>query len=121
MKQKEGGFLAILLHTLGASLLGNLLFIRGFNKWIRLLLCVIDTYRKYAWVIPLRDKRGIRTTNAFQKPLKESNRKPKKILVHKGSDFYTSSIKSWLEKNDIEMYSAHSEGRSVVAGRFIRT
>ena len=66
-------------------------------------------------------KKGITITNAFQKILKESNRKPNKIWVDKGSEFYNSSMKSWLEKNDIEMYSTHNEGKSVIAERFIRT
>ena len=91
--------------------------------------CVIDIYSKYAWVIPWKDKKGITITNAFQKILKESNRrraksechKPNKIWVDKGSEFYNSSVKSWLEKNGIELYSTHSKGKSVVAERFIRT
>ena len=53
--------------------------------------------------------------------LDESNRKPNKIWVGKGSEFYSTSIKSLLEKNAIEMYSAHNEGKSVVAKRFLRT
>ena len=53
--------------------------------------------------------------------LKESNRKPNKIWVDKGSGFYNSSFKKWLKHNDIEMYSIHNEGKSVVAERFIRT
>ena len=57
----------------------------------------------------------------FKKVLKEFNRKPNKIWVDKKSEFYNRSIKSWLEKNAIEMYSAHNEGKSVVAERFIRT
>ena len=60
-------------------------------------------------------------TNAFQKFLKESSRKPNKIWVDKGSEFYNRSVKSWLEKNNIEMYSTLNEGNSVVAGRFFRT
>ena len=59
-------------------------------------------------VIPLKDKNGITINNAFQNFLKESNRKPKKIWVDKDSEFYNRSIKSWLEKNDTEMYSTHS-------------
>ena len=39
----------------------------------------------------------------------------------KGSEFYIRSMKSWLEKNDIKMYSTHNEGKSVVAERFIGT
>ena len=53
--------------------------------------------------------------------LKKSNRKPNKIWVDKGSEFYNRSMKSWLEKNDIEMYLTHNEGKSVFAERFIRT
>ena len=75
-----------------------------FNKEIHFLICVIDNYSKYAWIIPLKDKKGITITNAFQKILDESNRKPKKIWVDKDSDFYNRSMKSWLQDNDIEMY-----------------
>ena len=69
----------------------------------------------------MRDRKSVTITNAFQKILKESNRKPNKIWIDKGSEFCNSSMKSWLEKNDIEMYSTHNEGKSVVAERFIRT
>ena len=53
--------------------------------------------------------------------LDDSNRKPNKIWVDKGSDFYNSSFKRWLKDNYIEMYSIHNEGKSVVAEEFIRT
>ena len=92
-----------------------------FDKGFRFLLCVIDNFRKYAWVVPLKDKKGITITNAFQNILDGSNRKPNKIWVDKGSEFYNSLFKKWLKDNDIEMYSIHSEGKSVVAERFIRT
>ena len=62
--------------------------INKFNKGFRFLLCVIDIYSKYAWVILLKNKNCITITNAFQKLLKESNRKPNKIWVDKGSAFY---------------------------------
>ena len=84
-------------------------------------MCVIDIFSKYAWVLPLKDKKGITITNAFQKILKESNRKPNKIWVDKGSEFYNNSFKKWLKYNDTEMYSIHNEGKSVVTERFIRT
>ena len=95
--------------------------ISKFNKGIRFLLCVIDIFSKYAWVVPLKDKKGVIIVNAFQKILDDSERKPIKIWVDKSNEFYNRSIKSWLEKNDIEMYSRHNEGKSVVAERFIRT
>ena len=56
----------------------------------------------------------------FKKILNNSNRKPNKIWVDKGSEFYNNSFKKWLKDNDIEMYSIHNEGKSVVAERFIR-
>ena len=68
----------------------------------------------------MKDEKDIAIANAFQKISKESNRKRNKIWIDKGSRFYNRSVKSWLEKNDIEIYSTHNEGKSVVAERFIR-
>ena len=97
--------------------------ISKFNKGFRSLLCFIDIFSKYAWllVVPLKDKKGISIVNAFQKILDNSGRKPNKIWVDKGSEFYNNSFKKWLKDNDIEMYCVHNEGKSVVAERFIRT
>ena len=66
-------------------------------------------------------KKGIRIANAFQNILKESDHNLNKIWVDKGSEFYNRSMKSWLGKNDIEMYATHNEGKSVAAERCIRT
>ena len=95
--------------------------ISKFNKGFRFLLCVIDIFSKYAWVVPLKDKKGISIVNAFQKMLDKSERKPNKIWVDKGNEFDKNSFKKWLKDNDIEMYPIHNEGKSVVAERFIRT
>ena len=83
--------------------------ISKFNKGFRFLLCVTDMFTKYVWVIPLKDKKGVSIVNAFQK-IKESGRKPNKIWVDKGSEFYNGSFKKWLKDNDIEMYSIYNEG-----------
>ena len=104
----------------GANL-ADMQLISKSNKGFRFLLCVIDIYSKYAWVIPLKYKKGISIVNGFQKILKEYNRKPNKIWVDKGSEFYNNYFKKWLKDNDIKMYSIHNEGKSVVAERFIRT
>ena len=69
----------------------------------------------------MKDKKGITITNAFQKILKESNRKTNEICFDKGSEFYNTSKKLLLEEDGIEMYSTHNEGKSVIAERFIRT
>ena len=105
---------------MGADL-ADMQLISKFNKGFRSLLCVIDICSKYAWVFLLKDKKGVSIVNAFQKILDDSNRKPNKISVDKGSEFYNNSFKKWLKENDIEMYSIHNEGKSVVAERFIRT
>ena len=89
------------------------------NKAIKYLLCAIDLFSKYAFVVPLKDKKGI--VNAFNKIKKQSNRKPKKIWVDQGGEFYNRVFKKWLSDNDIIMYSTFNEGKSVVAERFIRT
>ena len=101
--------------------LADMQLICKFNKGFIFLLCVIDIYSKYAWVIPLKDKKGITISNTFQKILDESNHKLNKIWIDKSSEFYNRTMKSWLEKNDIEMYSTHNEGKSIIAERFIRT
>ena len=60
--------------------------IRKLNEEIRFLLCVIDIFSKHAWVITLKDNNVIIIINTFQKILKESNLKPRKIWVDKGND-----------------------------------
>ena len=91
--------------------LADMQLIRKYNKGIKYLLCVIDLFSEYAWVAPLKDKKGATSTNAFQKILDSSKRKPNKIWVGLSSGFYNNSFKELLKDNDISMYSI----------RFIRT
>ena len=91
------------------------------NKGIKYVLCAIDLYSKDAFVIPLKDKKGISIVNAIDKIIKQSKRKPNKIWVDQGSEFYNRVFKKWLSDNDIIMYSTFNECKSVVAERFIRT
>ena len=101
--------------------LADMQLLSKFNKGFRFLLCVIDIFSKYAWIVPLKDTKGISIVNAFQIILKESNHKPNKIWVDKGSEFYNNSFLKWLKDNDIEMYSTNNEEKSVIAERFIKT
>ena len=101
--------------------LADIQLLSKFNTGFRFLLSVIDIFSKYAWVIALKDKKGISIVNAFQKILKESNRKPSKIWVVRGSEFYNIFVKKWLQDNDFVMYSANNEGKSIIVERFIRT
>ena len=91
-----------------------------YNKGIKNLLCAIDLFSKYAWVVPLKDKRGISIVNAFQKIISKG-RKPNKIWVDQSGEFYNKLFKRFLKINNIEMYSKYNYGKSVVAERFIRT
>ena len=78
--------------------------ISKINKRFRFLLSVIDVFSKYAWIVPLKDKKGVSIVNAFQKILDKSGCKPNKIWLDKGSEFYNNHFKKWLKDNDIEMY-----------------
>ena len=101
--------------------LADMQLLSKFNKGFRFLLCVIDIFSKYAWVIPLKDKKGVSIVNAFQKILDDSKRRPNKTWVDKGSEFYNNSFKKGLQGIDIVMYATNNEGKSVVAEIFIRT
>ena len=100
--------------------LADMQLLSKYNKGIRYLLCVVDLFSRYAWVIPLKNKKGESIVEGFKKILDDSNRKPNKIWVDHGSEFYNNKFKSFLKKN-IEMYSTYNEGKSVVAERFIKT
>ena len=91
-----------------------------YNKGIKYLLCAIDLFSKYAWVIPMKDKKSTSIVNAFKKIMSEG-RKPNKIWVDQGSEFYDKPFTDFLKINNIDMYSTYNEGKSVVAERFIRT
>ena len=116
---KKEKYIHHLKTIFGVDSLAVMQLICKFYERIRFLLCVIDIYSKYAWVVPLKDKKVITIVNAFQKILDDSKRKPNKIWMHKGSEFYSRSMESWLKKNDIEMFSTHNERKSVVVEKFI--
>ena len=86
------------------------------NKY---LSCAVDLFRKYGWVFPLKNKRGLSIVNAFQKVVSKE-RKPN-IRVDQGSEFYNNLFKRFLKINNIEMYSTYNEEKSVVGERFVRT
>ena len=65
-----------------------------FNKGIKYLLCTIDIFSKYVWVISLKDKTGTITVNAFKKII-SNGRKPNKIWVHQGRKFYNNPLKGF--------------------------
>ena len=72
------------------SRFGRHAIIKYKNNGIKYLLCAIDLYSKYAFVIPLKDKKGISIVKAFDKIIRQSNRKPNKIWVDQGGEFYNN-------------------------------
>ena len=91
-----------------------------YDEGIKYLLCATDLFSKYAWVAPIKNKKGTGVVIAFQKIISEG-RKPNKIWVDQGSEFYNNFFKDFLKINNIEMYSTYNVEKSVVAERFIRT
>ena len=91
-----------------------------YNKGIRYLMYEIDLCSKCAWVVPLKDKRGITIVNAVEKMISK-RRKPNEIWFVQGGEFYNTLFKRFLKIIKIEMYSTYNEGKSVVAEKFIRT
>ena len=104
------------------------------NKGTKYLLCAIDLFSRYAGVAPWKVKRAVNFVNAFQKMLdsstelhsksreaKSKGRKPNKIWVDKGGEFYNNIFKRFLKINNVDMYSKKNEGKPVVSERFVRT
>ena len=89
------------------------------NKGYRYLLTCIDIFSKYAFVIPLKDKKGITIKNSLQKIF--NKRKPKFLWTDNGKEFYNNQVNDLLEKNNIKLYSTNnSEIKSSVIERFNR-
>ena len=85
------------------------------NDGYRFLLLVIDTFSKYGWIIPLKDKKGETVAKAFKLIFKEG-RRPEKLWTDKGREFYNQNIKDL-----IELYSTENEEKSSIVERWIRT
>ena len=100
--------------------LADMQLLSKYNKGIKYLLCAIDIFSKYAWVVPLKDERGISIVNAFQKIISEEII-PNKMQVDQSGKFYNKLFKRFLRINNNEMYSTYNERKSVVAERFMRT
>ena len=95
-------------------------YITKYNNNYIFLLTVIDTFTKYAWAIPLKNKSDLSMTNGFKILLSE-HRKPKKLWVDRGSEFYNKTIKSLLKEFETKLYSTYSDLKAVFIARFNRT
>ena len=91
------------------------------NNGFRYMMNIIDVFSKFAWSVPLKDKRGDTVTEAFKKVVKSSDRLPKFLWVDQGKEFYNKNMDVWLKKNSITRYSTFGEHKSAVIERFNRT
>ena len=98
-----------------------------YNNNYKFILTVIDIFKKYAWAIPLKNKSGLSITNGFKIVLSESpqggseSRKPEKLWVDKGSEFYNKTFESLLKEYETKIYSTYSDLKAVFIERFNRT
>ena len=104
----------------GGADLADMQSLSKYNKVIKYLLCAIDLFSKYGWLVPLKDKRGISIVNQFQNIISK-RRKSNKIWVDQGGRFCNKHFKRFLKINKFEMYSTYNQGKSALAKRFIRT
>ena len=93
--------------------------LKKYNNGFQYIINIIDLYSRYAWSIPIKNKTGKSIVEAFDS-LSES-KKPKKLWVDNGTEFYNKIFKKWLNDNNIEMYSTFNEGKAVLTERFNRT
>ena len=89
------------------------------NKNVKYLLCVINVFTKYAWIEPLKDKKGKKVLNTFIEIVNESNSKPNKLWVDQEREFYNKLMQVWLNNNDILMDFTYNKGKSIITERFI--
>ena len=91
------------------------------NRNVKYLFCVIDFSTKYAAVKHLKDKKVKTILNYFIELVNKSKRKPNKLWVDQGREFYNKPVQEWLDNRDILICLTHNEGKSVIAERFIET
>ena len=91
-----------------------------YNEGNNFLLLVIDTFNKYGWIIPLKNKEGKTVVEAFKTIFKEG-RIPKKLWTDKGGEFYNGNMDNLRKLYDIELYSTENEEKSSIVERWIRT
>jgi len=91
------------------------------NNGYRFLLTVIDTFSKYAWAIPIKNKTAESVTNAMKSVFEESKRYPKNLQTDDGKEFFNNIFKNLMKKYQINHYSTFSSLKASIVERFNRT
>ena len=91
---QEGKVYSSLKDIVWYADVADMQLISNYIERFRFVLCVIDVYSRYAWTVPSKDKESILIENAFQNAFDDSNRKPNKLWLDRGSEYYNRSMKS---------------------------
>ena len=86
------------------------------NEGVNFLLLVIDTFSKYGWIVPLKNKKAQTIVKALKEIFKESGRRPNKLWTDKGTEFFNKDVKDL-----VYLYATENEEKSSIAERWIRT
>lgn len=92
-----------------------------YNKGYKYLLTCIDVLSKFAWVVPLKDKRGKTLVKAFSHILEKSNRTPEKVHTDRGTEFTNREFQTFLKDREIHFFTTGNETKASVVERFNRT
>ncbi len=95
--------------------------IKKENESHTFIMTCIDVFQKKAWAVPMLNKKGKTCLEAFKKILEKSNRKPKRLQVDKGSEFYNKDFEMFMKEKNIKLYSTNSELKASIIERFNRT
>ena len=107
------------VETWSADLIDKL-SLSKYNNNYKFILTVVDIFTKYAWAILLKNKSGLSITNGFKIVLGVS-RKPEKLWIDRGSEFYNKTFKSLLKEFETKLHSTYSDLTAVFIERFNRT
>lgn len=91
------------------------------NDGFKYILVVIDTFSKYLWMIPLKQKSASYVTPAFEKIVVSSKRTPRFLHTDKGTEFTNKVFRSFLQKHDITLYHSETVEKSMIVERVNRS
>jgi len=100
---------------------GNLKGLAKLNRGYSYLLTIIDTFSKYAWAVPVKNKTGKEVTRAFNSILEATQQAPKYLQTDRGSEFYNKEFIKLMKQKGITHYSSYSDKKASIVERFNKT
>ena len=91
------------------------------NGGIKYLLVIIDSFSRFAWVHPLKNKSGKELVEAFRHVFITSGRKPLKLCTDMGTEFTNHQVQQLLKENEVFFYTTASDKKAAMVERLNRT